>query len=65
MEAKVEQFIKELKELCDKHEIYLIDKSCGCCGHSALVNKTDKVLMEYQAWISDQGNYVFAKKEHI
>lgn len=36
MEKKVNQFMSELKELCEKHNLYLT--SCGCCDSIHICN---------------------------
>lgn len=39
------EFLKELKELMLKHNIYIIDQSCNCCGPSILADELDNKLI--------------------
>lgn len=48
VEERVSIFFKELQELCKKHDLYIDDRSCSCCGPTQLVNGEGKEVSKFQ-----------------
>lgn len=48
---RIQAFLDDLKALTEKHGIKIVDKSCGCCGHTHLVDTvTKEKLLDTGDW---------------
>lgn len=48
---RVGAFLFDLEQLALKHRLRIVDESCGCCGHTALVDvDTDVPLLSVDDW---------------
>ena len=59
----MKQFLKEIKEVSDKHGLYINDGSCGCCGFTHIVDKENNLLVNRMLMFYDIKNNEYVIEE--